>query len=499
MDRGEKAPPTASGKPIALGNRPGRDQQSGLAFMHGRSKVAATSPIRLSPSPPPAYRPQPLPIVLQAKRAIDRQPPMQSRPRPVAPQPYRPEPKKIVQPKAATLPRPTPNAQPNRASAQTQTAAQIQARVSQTPQRHQQMRKVTPRVIQQYQVLDSSKIYQKMPASKPWFGYPYAVVDQARFPAQALKRKLKNEFEFLARKVGKDEAYVTNESKSSLSLRVSNDGNMAIENSNLTRRQPKVFYATQDVVNESNRLLATTGSKFRLKVGGGKIQILTGWYSTKHLVEVSPRYYKDSMRPKKVFPTDRAPQNCNAMAAEVMGGSSGLVAARGSSKALNVAKQMAPVSSPLYQSAYNDNSVPMSEVNRLVGKLAKEYVRGKDNDSLRRLNANQFARPEVGHAFMIATIGPGQDLGGGKSRVRDYASGEDRDLSWTYHFGGVVARSGGDRVTLENYARGDNRQDNPDPRWYFQMYGESEGQSFHEFHEAKKEYANPVTISVSNT
>lgn len=65
-----------------------------------------------------------------------------------------------------------------------------------------------------------------------------------------------------------------------------------------------------------------------------------------------------------------------------------------------------------------------------------------------------------------------------------------------FHFGGVVARSGNDRITLENYARGDNRADKPDPLWYFQMDGTAQGQSFHEFHKAKNDYANPLTGGV---
>ena len=72
-------------------------------------------------------------------------------------------------------------------------------------------------------------------------------------------------------------------------------------------------------------------------------------------------------------------------------------------------------------------------------------------------------------------------------------------LGWPYHFAGVVAVSGTDRITLENYARPDERKEQPDPRWYFQMYGEEKGQSFHEFHEDTKQYANPVTVTVKKS
>lgn len=59
---------------------------------------------------------------------------------------------------------------------------------------------------------------------------------------------------------------------------------------------------------------------------------------------------------------------------------------------------------------------------------------------------------------------------------------------------GVVASSGNDTITLENYARGDKRKNKFDPRWYFQMYGRNSGQSFHEQHAATSEYSNALTV-----
>src|SRR5262249_22455847 len=53
----------------------------------------------------------------------------------------------------------------------------------------------------------------------------------------------------------------------SISLRVSDDGEMAIEESNLTNRQPKLFYATAEVVRSSNFHLGTVNSQIRLQQG----------------------------------------------------------------------------------------------------------------------------------------------------------------------------------------------------------------------------------------
>jgi hypothetical protein len=48
------------------------------------------------------------------------------------------------------------------------------------------------------------------------------------------------------------------------SLRLSANGNMAIEDADLSARQPKVFYATQAVINESTARLNLFASRFRL-------------------------------------------------------------------------------------------------------------------------------------------------------------------------------------------------------------------------------------------
>src|SRR4051812_8353821 len=49
-------------------------------------------------------------------------------------------------------------------------------------------------------------------------------------------------------------------------LRVSEDGQMAVEDTNLGARQPKVFYATNTVFNASNKALKKHGSAFVLYV-----------------------------------------------------------------------------------------------------------------------------------------------------------------------------------------------------------------------------------------
>ncbi len=276
-----------------------------------------------------------------------------------------------------------------------------------------------------------------------------------------------------------------------LSLRVSDNSDIAIEESDLVNRQPKVFYATQAVVTEANGYLQRSGSGVRLMTGAVGLTILTGWWwGDRQLVAVTPTRLDGDHNP------DALPQNCNAVAATITGMNALGLASQGFRAAENMAKSLAPTNTARFEVARRR---PIEEVSNaaldvITDDIAREYVTNQTEENLRAARANRYAQPEVGDAFVIATIGKGTDLGGGRNRVRDYETNTNRDLGWAYHFAGVVARSGKDRITLENYARPDARAEAADPRWYFQMYGEKQGQSFHEFHKARNDYANPATV-----
>lgn len=344
-----------------------------------------------------------------------------------------------------------------------------------------------PRAIQPFIVLPPAKIYNAMPARRPWTGYPYAVLSGATFSAQA-RGALGGGNEFLT---GTGAANVVNH-PGGLSLRVSDNSDMAIEDSDLMNRQPKVFYATQAVVTEANAYLRRSGSGVRLATGGVGLTILTGWWwGDQQLVAVTPTLLAGDHNP------DALPQNCNAVAASITGMNALGLASQGYRAAEDMAKSIAPTNTTRYEIARRKpvEEVSNAALDAITDDIAREYVRKQTEENLRAARANRYAQPEVGDAFVIGTIGKGTALGGGRNRVRDYERDTDRDLGWAYHFAGVVARSGQDRITLENYARPDGREENADPRWYFQMYGEKQGQSFHEFHKARNDYANPATVA----
>lgn len=84
-----------------------------------------------------------------------------------------------------------------------------------------------------------------------------------------------------------------------------------------------------------------------------------------------------------------------------------------------------------------------------------------DRDNFdRAVGLNKYATPEVGEAYSIV-------------------SNKDEHIDqkvWNFHWGGVVMKSGGDTVTMENFARSGT------DGWDFQMYGPASkaGQTFHE-------------------
>jgi hypothetical protein len=338
--------------------------------------------------------------------------------------------------------------------------------------------------VQPYVVIGTDKIWTAMPAKRPWFGYPYILIGDVRFVAQERAPAAGNdEAGFLSR----DRARIVNRQQGR-SIRLSDDHQMAIENSGLQSRQPKAFFLSQAVLDVSNQRLVEVRSPIRLDPTGRSIRVITGWRSDIQLHEVRPLFDGGS--------ADRLPQNCNDAASTIMNQRLGLGA-----------------------------TVTGGEMLGLLGKDARaavtrqdliRYARGDFNGSFQRRHVNQHANPSVGEAFMIGSNTNAIDLydqsqaarrrdddvtanrlmaEAERDTWRDYFDGRDKRLNWPYHYAAVVAVSGSDRITLENYARGDDRKNAPDPRWYFQMYGTKTGQSFHEANLGDS-YANPLTIAI---
>lgn len=311
-----------------------------------------------------------------------------------------------------------------------------------------------------------------------------------------------------------------------VSLRVSDDHRMAIEDSNLVNRQPKCFFATAAVVNAANLQLQNAGSPVRLQAGGDTLDVYSGANNYQRLNKVLPRRADNT----QVGLALRAAQNCNNMAGWLCGrrsADSGLVTDTGTR--IGFAEEASILSEVQYaigqflaerlgQSsgdhlagiaaipAFSDDPIgDRRRGDQLRNRIARDYVnvlrsrnRVQVRSELEALGINELATVDVGEAYVISSLAAPEDNQG---RIRDLASNRLFQASWSYHFGGVVARSGGDVITLENYARGSDEPMGPnpaaDPRWYFQMYSQrNRGQTFHEFHTATRGYANPMTLAL---
>lgn len=290
-------------------------------------------------------------------------------------------------------------------------------------------------------------------------------------------------------------------------VRVSNDGNMALEDSNLAGRQPKVFYATQSVVTNANTRLAAVGSDYELFIDRpNALRVTLPGQPARDLARVLPQVRATGGHEGLALTVG---QDCVAVAKAVM-------KHEDTNRQPRTARNLPDVTWPEFRVARYMATFVTQQIanNATIGaafwtwwgsahKPARaEFVNGlqADNATLtaiatdygnlqlnhpalagqiaQDLGVNEHALPNVGEAYETYRIGPGGGVpqtqpGGPAGIIRNF---------WGQHIAGVVAASGNDRVTLENYARSHEiggMQANA-PHYYFQMYGTGVGQSWHE-------------------
>ena len=308
-------------------------------------------------------------------------------------------------------------------------------------------------------------------------------------------------------------------------VRVSDDGNMAVEDTTLAARQPKVFYAVPSVVTAANTRLAAVDSDFELFIDRpNALRVTVPGQAHKDLARVLPqthgrvRGWGAALRNLWGAPGGHEGMaltvgaDCINVAAAVMKHEGGYRQPRTGSWTsptspsfadFRVARYMAtwvqqqiansnatlgPAFWDWWGSAHNAaraefaNGIPPGQAG--LDAIATDYANLQVNHPLladriaRELGVNRYALPNVGEAYETYRIGLGQPP---TRHPGGPAGGMARDF-WAQHIAGVVAASGNDRVTLENYHReheiGHGQADAP--HYYFQMYGTNVGQSWHE-------------------
>jgi hypothetical protein len=340
-----------------------------------------------------------------------------------------------------------------------------------------------PATVQRYMVLGADKIWNQIPPEgKPWDGYPFILTGNLDFAAQQ-RKKDRDESGYL--KTGAMARLVM---RGGRSIRLSDDYQMAIEDSDLKNRQPKAIFLSDAALLKSKSQLKQVNSPIKLVPTGRTITVIGGWWSWSNEVlrEVAPTFGGGS--------PNQLPQNCDAVARRV-------TAKKLDHGGPELETQMLKMLGRKITDAVTETDL-------------RRYARGDFDGALAKRRLNQSADPEVGEAYLIGSLYNQSDLYlrskdayneedfaeyerltalMNKKTLTDYSDDSEKLVPWPYHYGAVVAVSGSDRITLENYARGDDRREDPDPRWFFQMYGAKKGQSFHEFHRGDF-YANPLTM-----
>ncbi|MDF2718760.1 MAG: hypothetical protein K0R28_5685, partial [Paenibacillus sp.] len=250
--------------------------------------------------------------------------------------------------------------------------------------------------------------------------------------------------------------------KSNANLMVSDNLDLAIEE---TSGEPKVFFATKDRVNEANDVLK---GKVQLKMTGKILQIASSG-GTKTLFQVIP-----AVPEKKEQGLDvKTPQRCNEAAQFVTGAVA--LDMKGNHKVYKLLTELLTrVTDRDFVTEYKDafdqaaSNRKMDGLLSVIDDLSTEFRRVQNNEEtikiMKEFNMNEHMIPKIGDA--ITTFG---------IATRTEESVADKSEIFMYHFAGVVARSGPDYITMENYARRDEKSkgtlSSGDPLYFFKMHG----------------------------
>ncbi|MCC7366530.1 MAG: hypothetical protein IT303_19385 [Dehalococcoidia bacterium] len=288
-------------------------------------------------------------------------------------------------------------------------------------------------------------------------------------------------------------------------LRISEDGRMAIENADASR-QAKIFFAEPDIAKKSNTELLKRGSKYLLNTQQAGAITVTDQKGKSHNLDafepiLNPDEGKKSAR-KKVAGRMGTMQHGNAVGVEAtcVAVAEAIIGQKYSSltkKELKALKLVGATQHTQWGAGVADTIAKGGKRKAQTGALNENAIAQAYGQYLqahpaaaaktaKKLGVNVFADPKVGQAFVSESMGtPGAagitnwtlDPTGGTSTalMADDAAvaGGKRRTGWGNHAGAVVAASGGDKVTMENYARSgeDAALKDNDEIFYFAMYG----------------------------
>lgn len=278
-------------------------------------------------------------------------------------------------------------------------------------------------------------------------------------------------------------------------LRIAGNLDLAVEDT-AGGRQAKTFFATEQRIKQANdrlrgRVSLAQGDNFMALTRTSKLLKIITHDKELTLWQVVPVLDRPATTQRPATQQRgldvRLPQRCNEIATAVSGRHSPEIT--GEQRYFNALAQVlgslpTPRSAAQYQSdlqgawdrAASDTSPEArQQLSDTLAGLIQDVIAFRDDPArapqlaaaYQRFRLNQFTPPAgIGDVFMIKALRPDASSGG-----------------LDFHFGGVVAKSGEDHITMENYARHeeDKTLSSGDPQWYFQMYGPPQNmQSFHQ-------------------
>ncbi|WP_274030354.1 hypothetical protein [Streptomyces sp. MMBL 11-1] len=238
-----------------------------------------------------------------------------------------------------------------------------------------------------------------------------------------------------------------------VSLLISDDGTLAVHD---TDREPKEFYASPEVFQQSVAELEERQSAYTLIQAGGGIRTPNG-----ELKRIKPVVSGDEQQASASGFADLIKVQCIDVARKVIGKHAMEIVLQDGSLPMPWSESNgAEIAGRAADSVREKTGVESgASVAERYGSGLREHPDHAD-EAARELGINNHARPEVGEAFATLSIGSDAKI--------DYATAAEGETStdrsavdvWNYHFAGVVARSTDrqDWVTLENYTRNQQAQ-----------------------------------------
>lgn len=265
-------------------------------------------------------------------------------------------------------------------------------------------------------------------------------------------------------------------------LRISDDGNIAVRQD--TQYGSHEMWALPTLIGTANGILQSKKSVIRLSAGGGTLKgDAPDGSGTKTLSSVVP----ENVATKQKGTGMTIWADCGRSGRDVMGAGKGTGKNYGQMTGV-YNKERGRIGSffglsPERKTRASSPKAMASEIySKLGGKAAYDALSPAEKENFDQdAGINRYAAPEIGEGYTMASGG------------NDYPG----EMTWNFHWGGVIMVSGGDRVTLENYATGDPEEKNDE--WDFQMYGPAgkAGQTFHDQHKATRQHGDaPTTVRV---